>query len=351
MLDMPRPRPPHLHRETTRHGSVVWYVRIGKGPRIRLRSPYGSQEFTREYVAAINGEAAPRPARGPLAGSVIWLVERYQETAQWRALKYSTRHKYELILKKVTAGEIGPTAAASILPEHIEAGMNNRAATPFQANNFLKAVRGLFQWALKAKHVERDPTAAVMPIKVKTQGFHAWSEEEIDTFEARWKVGTRERLAMALFLYSGLRRGDVAVLGRQHIRDGAIRIRTGKTDTELFLPILPELKRVIDATPTKGLALISSERTGRPMTKEGLGNWFSKACDAAGVPGSAHGLRKSGARRAAENGATQAQLKAIYGWSEDKTAAIYIRDADRARMAKSGMNKLQIARTKKKVRA
>src|SRR5262249_5835560 len=32
MEDMPRPRPPHLHRQVTRHGKAVWYVRIGKGP-------------------------------------------------------------------------------------------------------------------------------------------------------------------------------------------------------------------------------------------------------------------------------------------------------------------------------
>jgi hypothetical protein len=35
---MPRPRPPHVIREKTRHGHTVWYVRIDKGPRIRLRA-------------------------------------------------------------------------------------------------------------------------------------------------------------------------------------------------------------------------------------------------------------------------------------------------------------------------
>jgi len=34
--NMPRPRPPHLHRETTRHGKHAWYVRIGKGKRVRI---------------------------------------------------------------------------------------------------------------------------------------------------------------------------------------------------------------------------------------------------------------------------------------------------------------------------
>jgi hypothetical protein len=49
------------------------------------------------------------------------------------------------------------------------------------------------------------------------------------------------------------------------------------------------------------------------MTKESLSNWFHDKCDAAGVPGSARGLRKAGATRLANNGATVAQLEAIYG--------------------------------------
>jgi hypothetical protein len=41
MPDMPCPRPPHLHREVTRHGKVVWYARAGgssRGPRVKLRA-------------------------------------------------------------------------------------------------------------------------------------------------------------------------------------------------------------------------------------------------------------------------------------------------------------------------
>jgi hypothetical protein len=36
---------------------------------------------------------------------------------------------------------------------------------------------------------------------------------------------------------------------------------------------------------------------------------------AAGVPGSAHGLRKAGATLAAEGGTSEAQLNAIFGWA------------------------------------
>ena len=63
MTDMPRPLLKFLLRETTRHGRVVWYVRQGAGPRIRLRAEYGTPEFMKEYTHAVGGNAtlgAPR---------------------------------------------------------------------------------------------------------------------------------------------------------------------------------------------------------------------------------------------------------------------------------------------------
>jgi len=52
---------------------------------------------------------------------------------------------------------------------------------------------------------------------------------------------------------------------------------------------------------------------------------------------SAHGLRKAGATFAAENGATESQLKAIYGWKSAKMAAIYTRKALQKKLAGTGM--------------
>ncbi len=50
---MPRPRPPHLRLEKTRHGRRVWYVRFGNGPRIRIKGEYGTPEFEAAYRAAL----------------------------------------------------------------------------------------------------------------------------------------------------------------------------------------------------------------------------------------------------------------------------------------------------------
>src|SRR6476619_5669490 len=105
METMPRPRPPHLHREVTRHGRTVWYVRVGKGPRIRLRAEFGSPDFDTEYQAAVSGTA--RPPRSPATTALEWLVARYRETSDWSVLSVATRRQRENILRHVleTAGD------------------------------------------------------------------------------------------------------------------------------------------------------------------------------------------------------------------------------------------------------
>jgi hypothetical protein len=43
---MPRPRPPHLQREITRHGKPVWYVRVDRGARIRIKAEFARLRLT-----------------------------------------------------------------------------------------------------------------------------------------------------------------------------------------------------------------------------------------------------------------------------------------------------------------
>jgi integrase len=169
-------------------------------------------------------------------------------------------------------------------------------------------------------------------------GFHTWSQGELDRFEARWPLGTRQRLAFDLLLYTGLRRGDAVRVGRQHLRDSIIVLRTekhrrGKAGEQVAIPILEPLAQSLAATKTGDLTYLVTD-AGQPWMKESFGNWFREACRAAGCPGSAHGLRKAGATRAAERGASERQLMAIFGWSTGKMAQHYTRAADRMRLAR-----------------
>jgi integrase len=233
----------------------------------------------------------------------------------WAGLSGATQSQRANIYKHVCQ-TAGTTPYSRITKKTIAAGVDRRKATPFAANDFLKAMRALFKWAVKSDFVTADPTEGVEGFGHKTEGFHVWTDEEVDRFEARWPIGTRERLALAIMLYTGLRRGDVVRVGRQHIRNGRIILQTEKTGTVVKNRILPPLAEAIAATKTGDLAFIATP-SGAPMTKEGFGNWFRLTCKAAGVPGRAHGLRKVAATRAAENGATEPELDAISAWRQD----------------------------------
>jgi integrase len=344
MADMPRPRPPHVVSETTRHGRVVWYVRLGKGRRIRLRAAYGTPEFTAAYEAALSGNAAPELAKFN-AKTLGWLIERYRDSAAWAELATATRRQRECILRAITH-----SAGRDSIPrkkETIERGIERRSK-PHAKRHFLQTMRGLFQWAVTAKLADHDPTAGIKTIRPQTDGHVPWTDEWCDWFEARWPLGTRERVAYAVLMYTGLRRGDAVRVGRPHIKKGIITIRTekrsgGKPGKVVTIPILPPLQEALDAGPIGDLTFIAGVN-GRPLKKESFGNWFRDVCEAAGVPSRAHGMRKAGATRAANNGATEAQLEAIFAWSGGAMASLYTREANRVKLAADAASKLMTER-------
>ena len=101
-------------------------------------------------------------------------------------------------------------------------------------------------------------------------------------FERAYPLGSSERLVYSILLYTGLRIGDAARLGRQHIqKDGTIQLRNEKTGAVVYLPILAPLRQALAAGP-KGrpeqLAFITLRR-GTNVGKEHLGAWFSEAAE------------------------------------------------------------------------
>jgi integrase len=123
-------------------------------------------------------------------------------------------------------------------------------------------------------------------------------------------------------------------LGRPHVRKGIATIKMEKErgGVTVTIPILEVLRKTLDAGPCGDLTFICG-KNGRPLKKESFGNMFREACEAAGVSASAHGLRKIAATTAAMNGATTEQLKALFGWTSDSMPSLYVKSANRARMA------------------
>jgi site-specific recombinase XerD len=327
MIDsMPRPRPPNLHREKTRHGKSVWYVRIGKGRRVRIPGEYGSPEFLAAYDDAISGRREPLRSSGPAEGSFAWALGLYRRSQAWAALSIATRRQREAIFRHIEKTH-GASRLSAWKRGDIIAGRDKRSDHPNAARHFVQTLRGLFEWALEARLARVDPTVDVKLARPRTEGFAAWTDDDVAAFRLRWPLGTRERVAFEVLRATGLRRGDAVKVGRPHVRDGVIRINTEKTGERVAIAVTDELLEAIAAVPCGELTFIAGER-GAPMRKESFGNWFREACTAAGVLKSAHGIRKAAATADAEAGLTDAELDAKFGWTGRKMAAHYTRAAN-----------------------
>jgi len=340
---------PYLMADIDRHGNKRLFVRRF-GRKIRIRALPGTAAFARDYSAALDAlesGASPRqtPCGRAAAGTVGWLAASYFAAVEFTGLPTVSQSTRRGIIEACLREPIKPNSADKLglcpLPllsvAHIRMLRDRRADRPGAANNRLKYIGSMLSWAVEHNLIRANPARDVTPLRYETSGFHPWTREEVTQFEARHQIGTKARLALALMLYLGVRRGDLVTLGRQHVRDGVIRFVPLKTRRKkmhaIEIPIVAELAAIIEASPTGDLTFLTTE-WGKPFTANGFGGWFRDRCDEAGLPHcSAHGLRKAGATIAAERGATDRQLMAMFGWESSRQATTYTASADRKRLA------------------
>jgi integrase len=220
--------------------------------------------------------------------------------------------------------------------------------TPHMAHSTLIALRHFSEWGVERRLLRHDPTLGVRLKMPKSDGHATWSEDEIAQFEAHHSVGSKPRLALALGLYTAQRRADVIRIGRQHIRDGMLRVKQRKTGVELAIPIHAELAKIIAATPATGHLTLLTTKTGKSYGADDFSEQFGAWCDAADLPAHCvfHGLRKAACRRLAEAGCTVHEIMAISGHKTLKEVERYTRAFDQTRLARAAMERFAIESVK-----
>jgi integrase len=327
-----------------RHGKTRYRFRRKGFATYAFRSAPGTEAFRVEYAACMAAEpqSASAIVSRAIPGSINDLVIRYYGTPAWHGMQPSSQNTYRGIIERFRQAH-GDKPVAAVQTRHLDAILGKMADRPAAANNLRKVLKRLFAYAVKAgMRPHRDnPADLTDSFKMRGEGFHTWTEAEIEQFERHFEIASKARLAFALMLHTGLRRSDVVRLGPQHIRNGRIRITQTKTGAPVTIPVHSALRMVIDANPSEGLVFLITE-FGKPFTSNGFGNWFRDRCNEAGLPQcSAHGLRKAMSRRLAEAGATNLQGRAITGHKTDRMFAHYAAEADRAHLADEAMANLE----------
>jgi integrase len=340
-------RPPKFVQSfVDRHGKARFYFRRAGFKAVPLPGLPWSPDFMTAYEAALAGQPAPVGSTRVKPGTIRALTVSYYGSVAFRSMKPSTQSVYRNIIEKFCretdrdGHPHGNKSAASLQREHIVKLMAARAERPDSANGLRKVLRAIMKHAVDVGLRTDDPTRDVRAVRVKSNGFHSWTDDEILQFETKHPVGSRARLALALLLYTGQRRSDVVRMGRQHIRDGVLQVQQVKTGAELMIPVHSTLVAII-AESTAGNMTFLTTQFGKPFTAPGFGNWFREQCDAAGLPHcSAHGLRKAAARRLAEAGCTEHEIASITGHASLREIVRYTKAADQKRLARAAMDKV-----------
>jgi integrase len=350
--------PKNVNRVRGRDGVNRYYYRPRDG-RPNMRLP----DITDPGFAAAH--AAAEAQRTPLAigesrsipGSVGAAIAEYLSSSAFVTNRRNGRRRSERTTDKERwildsfRGRIGPNGKrfgdrplVGLQQQHVQAILDDMREIPAAARDLLKALRGLMRWAKRNGRIKVDPGAEVDPPPMEpSEGLPTWEEEHIAQFEAHHHSGSKAGLALTLLIWTGQRREDIVVMGRQHMRpDGTIRLRQLKTGTEVNIPVFAdELRDAIASVPAGQLTFLQTE-FGKPFSEGGFYNWFIDRCREAGLPPglALHGLRKAFCCRLADAGVEAADIAAISGHLTLAMVQKYIAQRNKRAGAVRAMTKL-----------
>jgi len=336
---------PFVEMWRDRHGKMRAYFRRGKGgPRIVLNGAFGSDEFHASYAAALrgvseNGDSRPKIERAG-NGTLAALIVSYMKDAAFRDLRKTSKAGYTSRLNAIRR-EHGDRSVAGLNRARIETMLAVYDDRPASKLDTLKKLRILTKHAIKIGWIGADPTAGIR--RVKGGEIRSWTDDEILQFQTRWQIGTKQRTAFALMLYTGQRRSDVHRMTWQDIshKTGRISVIQQKTGAKIQVPLHRNLLQVLEQSRHNHVTIINTE-FGKPFTVDGFSDFMRDAITAAGLPLDCqpHGLRKAAGRRLAEAECTTKQIMAILG-HKSIAEERYTREADQIRLATDAMTRLE----------
>jgi integrase len=335
---------------TDRHGRERLYFRRPGCPRVALPGLVGSPEFLAAYHAALANEPPPVATRkAPEAGTFGKLVLDYLVSIQFKRTKASSQAVTRSIMERF-AEKHGHRSVAGMKRKHVETILADMHDTPAAANNLLSRIRMLIKHAIAHDQIRHDVTQGI-PF-YREGSIHTWTDAELQTFEGRWPLGTRQRTAYALALYTGQRRSDVARMtwADYDANAGTIRVTQMKTGAELLVPVHPALKQALEAWPRHHIAILANAK-GHGTSIHGFGGFMAEAISKAGLPARCvlHGLRKAAVRRLAEAGCSALQIMAVTGHRTLAEVQRYAAQAQQEPMAREAISRLPLSNLPRKV--
>lgn len=317
-----------------------YYYAWRGGP--RLEAEPGTPAFLRQFEEA----HASRKTCAP--GTMADLIRQYRQSGGFARLADSTRREYATMLDLIRH-EFGTTPVRLFddrrMRRHIKTWRDKMAATPRKADHAVSVLSAVLSFAFDNGELTYNAARGIERLHEASRADIIWEEEEIEAVCSAANDAVARVVHMARL--TGLRLGDLLALPWSADKGTHIDWMPSKGKRHarrVIIPVTPELRKLLDATPKKGVQILLNTRD-HPWTASGFKTQFGKAKDKAKITGKRfHDLRGTAATTLCLAGLDDREVAEILGWSEKRVADMRRRYVSREAIILSGVERLNRAR-------
>lgn len=322
-------------------GREYAYYRRG-GIRQRIAGRIGSADFYAAYqeihthAEAQVKQAAPAARVVPGSFKALWLA--YTAASEFTALAPSTKDSYRRLIEPLLP-RWGEMPVDRLPPQWVMKRMDEMG--PAKANHFLPVLRLLLNWSIPRGWVKTNPTAGIKRAKHKAASHRAWTVAELALMTG--PGAGLIALPVLIAIHTGQRLADVLALPWSAYDGQTVTIAAqGKTKARVVVPVLPELRRALEAAPRRAI-VICTRQDGHAWKPDHFKHAFAAKRGELGLSGDLHfhGLRHLAGKRLAEAGCTPQEIAAILGHKTLAMVSLYTEQAGKEELARAAITKLE----------
>ena len=243
---------PHKDIYYRRCACPVWAQGAFQGEFIRksldTRSWERGIEIIREWEDSQNAEVLDIEAAGL----------RFLEDAKARHLSAETQNKYKFLFREM-AGFFGTKELNGISVDDLSAYRESWKLAPITALKKFERVKAFLSFSKARGWVKENRAVFLKTPKVTFAPTLPFTKEEFEklmwateVYPLKGIYGERSRRRIKTFVmtlrYTGLRIRDVIRLKREHVSGGKIQLYTQKTGQQVYIPIPPDLEKILGET-------------------------------------------------------------------------------------------------------
>jgi integrase len=277
-------------------------------------------------------------------GTVGWIIGQYRKSEAFKGLAPNTKKLYGWHFPEIER-VFGDRPATVITRQHAKAFYHSFEGMPHKASKMVQVARVVMAYGKDIGIVTDNPFESLGVNKAPSREA-VWTTEMLETAKQAAHDLKMPSIALAIQLGidTGQRPGDLRLLTWNRYNGLTIKLRQTKTKVWVEVPVMPELKKMLDKASKESPVMLITEATGKPYSKDMLSRRIRDVLTKAKIGRDIQfrDLRRTAVVRLAEHGCEIPEICAITGHSlADATAILEVYLPRNSKMAANAIAKLQ----------